>query len=226
MEITEDTGSIFDTYYVSGFVAAGGILGHSKGAIVAYSDYYDFTIRDYEDGLSLIESMLEMDVPERNKGLFLQQQFVSVFSLMEQFLSCTFVRQTCDCEDSYRRVLASGELLKHSSTKDNRVLKGPDGLEKELKFIEVANNVIYNNQQRVAPLFREAFDVDVDLSPLKVQVEIRNDIAHRFGHKKNRSQVSVTEKNVRDLMVSIDGIVRKTIEQISKLPPSEGLYEE
>lgn len=36
LEITEDTGSIFDTYYVSGFVAAGGILGKSKGAIAAF----------------------------------------------------------------------------------------------------------------------------------------------------------------------------------------------
>lgn len=167
-----------------------------------------------------------MDVPEHNEGLFFQQQFVSVFSLMEQFLSCSFVRQTCDREDAYHRVLASGELSKHSSTRDNRVLKGPDGLAKELKFMEVANNVIYNNHYRVGPLFRAAFDIDVDLSPLKAQIEIRNDIVHRFGHKKDRSLVSVTKRNVQELIVSVDGIVKKTIEQISKLPKSEGLYEE
>ena len=133
LEIIEDTGSIFDSYYVTGFMVCGGILGHSKGAIAAFKDIYSFTVRDYEAGLEQVKSMLELEIPEPNKGLFLQQQFVSVFSLMEQFLSCTFVRQTCDREDSYRRVLASGELLKNSNSRDNRVLNGPDGLTRELK---------------------------------------------------------------------------------------------
>lgn len=104
LEITEDSGSIFDSYYVSGEVAASGILDVSKGAICAFADIYEFTIKDYKEGLVLIESMLD-SIPSDERGiLYLQQQFASVFSLMERFLSCTFVRQTCDREDSYYRV--------------------------------------------------------------------------------------------------------------------------
>lgn len=57
--ITEDSGSIFDTYYVSGDVAAGGIHGLSKGSICAYADIYEFTLRDYNKDLKLIRSMLD-----------------------------------------------------------------------------------------------------------------------------------------------------------------------
>ncbi len=224
MEITKDTGSIFDSYYVNGAVAAGGILGASKGAICAFADIYEFTIKDYKEGLRLIESMLDM-IPSGTRGdLYLQQQYASVFSLMERFLSCTFVRQTCDREDSYYRVLESGELLKQSNKEINAVLKGPDGLTKQLAYIEAANRVIYHNAKRVQPLFKVAFDIDVNLSKLKGQLDIRNHIVHRFGYTKDGSAVRVSKSCVEDLIVSVDKIVEHVIVQVRSLPQSERMY--
>lgn len=224
MEITEDTGSIFDSYYVSGSVACGGILGVSKGAIVAFGDIYDFTVQDYEAGLFQIERMLELNIPKAQQSFFYQQQYASVFSLLEWFLTCTFVRQTCDREDSYQRVLASGELQKWSTKKMKSVLNGSDCLQKELFYIEAANRVIYHNANRVGALFKAAFDIDVDLSVLDMQLEVRNHIAHRFGHTKDGVSVSISESSVRVLINSVDKIVKTTIEQIRALPQSERLY--
>lgn len=224
LEITCDMGSIFDSYYVSGPVACGGILGDSKGAIASFLDIYDFTVRNYEKGISQIQRMLEISVPETDLGLFLQEQYASVFSLLEYFLSCTFVRQTCDREDSYQRLLASGELLKRSTKELNSILNGPDCLLKELTFIEVANRIIYHNADRVGVLFKTAFDINVDLSILKKQLEVRHHIVHRFGHTKNGSQVSVSVNDVQTLIEDVDRIVRSTIDQILKLSPSERLY--
>ena len=42
--VTENTGSIFDTYYVSGGVTA---LGMEKGDIYAFKSIYEFTVQDY-----------------------------------------------------------------------------------------------------------------------------------------------------------------------------------
>lgn len=213
LEIAVDTGSIFDTYYVREWVTASGISGLSKGAICAFADIYVFTIRDYVDGLRLIESMLDNIPKDTRKNLYLQQQFASVFSLLEKFLSFSFVRQTCDNEESYRRVLASG-LLQQRFTKDKGILNGPDGLEKELKYIELANRVVYHNQKAVRNLFDEAFGVDVDLSPLEDALRIRNDIMHRFGHTERGSVIVVTLDDVRTLMQMVDGIVNNTAKQI------------
>lgn len=212
LEITEDTGSIFNTYYVSGYVTAGGILGLTKGAICAFADIYEFTLRDYADGLRLIESMLER-IPAGSCGnLYLQQQYASVFSLMEKFLSFTFVRQTCDNEDSYRRVLASGLLQQKYGNKD--VLNGPDGLKKELKYIELANKVVYHNQKAVKSLFDAAFGIDVDLSPLEGALTVRNDIMHRFGHTIGGADIVITLEEVKRLIAAVDGIVNNTARQI------------
>lgn len=211
-EITDDSGSIFNTYYVRDWVTAGGIWGLSKGAICAFADIYEFTVRDYVEGLRLIEIMLD-NIPEApRKNIYLQQQFASVFSLMEKFLSFTFVRQTCDNEDSYRRVLDSGLLQQKYGNKP--ILNGPDCLEKELKYIELANKVVYHNQKAVRSLFCEAFGIDVDLSPLEVALDVRNDIMHRFGHTKWGADVVISLEEVQALIQSVDGIVKSTARQI------------
>lgn len=227
--ITEDTGSIFGLYYVNGFVTASALgmqctSEQQKGAIIAFADSYEFTIRDYEAGLRLIKIMLDNIPTGPQKGLYLQQQFVSTFSLMEQFLSCSFVRQTCDREDSYYKVLASGLLLKNSPKEVNRILTGPDGLTKELKYIEVTNRLIYHNASKVRSLFNIAFGIDVDLAPLDSQLRFRNDIVHRFGHNVDRVVVSISESDVWKLINTVDEIVRKTASQIVALPNTEAMY--
>lgn len=179
-EVTSDTGSIFTSYYVREFVSCG---GGEYGDIVAYMDIYQFTIDQYEKGLALLKRMLE-SVPAGEQGyLYCQQQFASVFSLMEQFLSNTFVRQTCDREESYHQVLESGFLQKLFKG-DEKILNAPDCLEKELKYIELANKVVYHNHEKVKKLFKYAFGICVDLRPLDKLLEKRNDIVHRFGHRK------------------------------------------
>lgn len=220
LEITEDTGSIFDSYYVSGWVTAGGI---EVGGIKAYSDIYKFTIEQYEKGFALIKSMLG-HIPAGERGLlFCQQQYASVFSLMEQFLSCTFVKQTCDREESYHNVLSSG-FLQCKFGKQKHILNGPDGLEKELLYIDLANSVVHHNQKSVKELFHSAFGIDVDLSPLEDSLKIRNDIMHRFGQTSSGSEVVVMVKDIEALIGIVDSIVHETARQITELPESERMY--
>lgn len=215
--ITKREGSIFDTYYVSGYVTAGGI--DDNGAIKAYIDIYKFTIEQYEEGIALIRKMLQR-VPEGEcENLYCQQQFASVFSLMEQFLSCTFVRQTCDREDSYHRVLEAGHLQEWYGKR--QILNGPDGLDKELMYIEQANRVVYNNIERVPKLFEAAFGVSIEMSELKDAVTVRNDIVHRFGHTIMGAEVRLTAADVQALIEKVDELVHKTAEQIMALPETE-----
>ena len=221
LKITKDSGSIFDTYYVREWVTAGGIWGLSKGTICAFADIYEFTVRDYTDGLRLIESMLDNIPADSRKNLYLQQQFASVFSLMEKFLSFTFVRQTCDNEESYHRVLASGLLQQKYGNKP--ILNGPDCLDKELKYIELANRVVYHNQRAVKALFNEAFGIDVDLSPLEEALDVRNDIMHRFGRTNSSADVVLSLEEVQTLIQSVDGIVKSTAKQIMAYQKSIGI---
>ena len=203
--LTKDTGSIFDTYYVNGEVAAG---GGENGEIYAFKDIYEFTVRDYKEGISRLRGLLEVIVPSEYQLLFYQQQFASCFSLLESFLSNTFIWETCDREDAYHRVWKS-ECLKKGirGNQQKSIAKGPECLEKELLFIELVNQLVYHNPFRVRNLFREAFDIDVDLSSLIDDLQKRHDIVHRNGCTKKGESVLVTRNDVDTLLAKIDTIM-------------------
>ena len=115
-------------------------------------------------------------------------------------------------------------MLKGSFSKINYLLNGPDGLGKELAYVKSANRVIYHNAKRVGPLFKAAFNIDVDLTVHKGQFEIRNHIVHRFGYTEAGSAVCVSKRRVKDLIASVDTIVEHIIDQIRALPQNERMY--
>lgn len=220
LEITKVEGSIFDTYYVSGYVSASGIVA---GGVESYYYKCKFTINDYEQGKSLINKTLEhirnSDFDEDCKNLLYQQQYASVFSLMEHFLSCSFVGHICNNKEAYHKVLDSG-FLQEKFRRKRHILNGPDNIKKELLFIKLANMVVYHNQKSVKELFDTAFGIDVDLSPLENQLTIRNHIAHRFGYTDSSlgGKLIITDESVRSLLSQTDVIVEKTLSQLPILP--------
>lgn len=217
--LTKDTGSIFDTYYVNGEATAG---GGENGDIYAFKNLYEFTVRDYNESMRRLRGLLDVVVPSEYQLLFCQQQFASCFSLLESFLSSTLIRETCDREDAYHRVWDSGSLNRTKKDDQQKVIaKGPDCLEKELLYIELANQLIYHNKFFVRDLFREAFDIDVDLSLLGDELQKRHDIVHRNGFSKKGEPVLVSYDDVNALLAKIDAIVQHVIEQITQLPSSE-----
>lgn len=218
-EVTEDTGSIFDTYYVRGDVVATGSI--EAGDIYAFKNIYEFTVRDYREDCRRLKAIMELDIPHDKQNLFYQQQFASSFSLLENFLCCTFFRETCDREDAYHRVWNARLLDRHIKKECREVANGPDCLKKELLYIDAVNQVMYHNAGRVRELFREAFHIDVDLTSLETGLAKRHDIVHRFGHDKMGGKVMVTKEDVLSLLTEIDSIVEKTAEQILALTSSE-----
>lgn len=217
LEITQNTGSIFDTYYVKSFVTASGI---DVGNIFAFKDIYQFTIDSYKKNRDLLTRLL-LTPPEDAKlrQIFFQQQYAHVFSLLERFLSDTFVRQTCDNEDSYHRVLDSGILIAKNIVqgKPNKdLIKGADCLEKELLYIRsIENYIVYHKFDLISELFSVAFNISVDFGPLKGPLEVRHDIIHRFGHSVKGREVSISENDVKSLLEMVDGFVTTISTQIT-----------
>lgn len=215
-EVVEPTGSMFDTYYASGNVVATDI---TNGDVYAFKSIYEFTIRDYKDDWKRLRSMLDVDITEERRTLYFQQQLVSSFSLLEIFLSCTFLRETCDREESYHSVWKSGCLDRHIHGADQQVIKkGPDCVQKELLYIEAVNKLIYHNAAFVKTIFQVAFGITVQLDSLGDELKKRHDIVHRFGYDISGNSVLVTRDEVLSLLTNIDAIADDVSRQILLLP--------
>lgn len=207
---------MFDTYFVRGDVVATDL---EKGNVYAFKSIYELTIRDYQADWIKLRSMLDLDIPIEKQNLFWQQQLVSAFSLLENFLSCTFLRETCDREDAYHRVWASGCLDKHIKGSVQKAIKnGPDCIQKELLYIEAVNRIIYHNPAHVRNIFKDAFGIDVQLESLGSELQKRHDIVHRFGYNKSAEQVLVTKEEVHSLLESIKNNTKDISERVLLIP--------
>lgn len=215
-EVVEPTGSMFDTYYARGDVVATDIR---NGEVYAFKSIYEFTIRDYKDDWKRLRSMLDVDITEERRTLYFQQQLVSSFSLLENFLSCTFLRETCDREDSYHEVWKSGCLDRHIHGAGQQAIKrGPDCVQKELLYIDAVNKLIYHNAAFVKTIFQVAFGITVQLDSLEDELKKRHDIVHRFGYDISGNSVLVTRDEVLTLLTNIAAIADDVSRQILLLP--------
>lgn len=217
LEITKDEGSIFDIYYVKS-----GVVSSGNGDIYSFKDIYQFTIDSYNrDKQSLLRLLSDPPADLQLRRIFYQQQYAYVFSLMERFMSDTFVRQTCDNEESYHRVLDSGILLSMNNIVRNKVNKniitGKDCLSKELLYISTIQKcIVYHRLSLVHDLFSIAFNIEADFDELKDSLEIRHDIIHRFGRSIKGVERSISEADIQNLIDKVDRCVNSISSQMSK----------
>ncbi len=216
--ISQDTGSIFDTYHVKSYVSASGI---EVGNIYAFKSIYKFTIESYNRNRDLLKKLVSCPPEDLQlRHMFYQQQYAHVFSLFERFLCDTFVRQTCNDEETYHRVLKSGILLSKGiiQGKENRaIIKGEDCLKKELLYSNsIENYIVYHRFDLVSELFSTAFNISVDFSPLRSLLNTRHNIIHRFGKTNRGSVVSITEEQILSLINMVDVYVESISEQMQR----------
>lgn len=135
LEIANDEGSIFDIYYIKRDVVSSGI-----GDIYSFKDIYQFTLDSYNRDKQLLLSLLSNPTADHQlRRIYYLQQYAHVFSLMERFISDTFIRQTCDNEESYHRVFDSGILISKNIVINKvniKIITGNDCLAKELLYID------------------------------------------------------------------------------------------
>ena len=203
-EVTEDGGSMFNTYYVKGGIT---MYGENGSGIIFFKNEHDRTYTRYRDIQDKIIKLLEEAIiPEESKNYFYQQQYISLFANLEYFLYGTFMWETCQCYESYRKVLNSHlNFLEYKEAK--AILRGEHCILQEKTFVEQIKYVIYHNAMQVGKLYKAAFNIDVDLNTLKNEIDIRNNIVHRAGYTKEGNPILIKRDDVMELKGKIDYLV-------------------
>ena len=203
-EVTEDGGSMFTTYYVKGGITT---YGGNGSTIVWFKKEHEQTFSKYKDIQRKILLLLEEAIiPEDCKNYFYQQQYISLFANLEYFLYGTFIWETCQCYESYDKVLkAHLSFLEYKEAK--HILRGEHCILQEMTFVEQAKHAVYHNTNQVSKLYENAFGITIDLDSFKKERDIRHDIVHRAGYTINGFFVQITKKDVIALKDKIDKLV-------------------
>lgn len=216
-EVSEDGGSMFDTYYVKGEIT---IYGEDGSTIIFFMNEHKRTYVKYKEIQEQIIKLLEEAIiPDGCKNYFYQQQYISLFANLEYFLYGTLMWEVCQHYDSYQRILDAH--LKFMEYKDaKQILRGEHCLLQEKTFMEQIKHIVYHNTTQVGSIYKAAFGFDVNLDVLKDDLDIRHDIVHRAGYTKEHSLIMITKEQVLSLKSKIDEIVDSTTLKIKEFEDS------
>lgn len=201
-EITEDGGSMFNFYYVKGGIT---MYGGNGSTIMSFKKECERTVTKYVEIRELIAQLLEeAKIPEKCRNIFYQQQYISLFANLEYFLYNTFMWETCQCYESYQKVINTHfSFLEYKDAKS--ILRGEHNILQERTFVEQVKHAIYHNVNQVGKLYKAAFEIDVDLNLfLEKELQIRHDIVHRAGFTKEELPIPITKEDVIALKNKID----------------------
>lgn len=156
----------------------------------------------------IIQLLEDAIIPEDCKNYFYQQQYVSLIANLEYFLYGTFMWETCQCYESYKRIV---DLFATDKFKFNKriklIFKEEHNILQEITFLEQTSYVIYHNKEQVKTIFDTAFNISVDLSVLDYEIGVRQNIVHRAGYTTGYSPIQITKEDVMALSSKIDVLV-------------------
>ena len=210
-EVNNDGGSMFTEYYLKGGIT---MYGGNGSTIKSFKEDHERTYIKYKHIQEQIILLLESSIiQDECKNYFYQQQYISLIANLEYFLYNTFMWETCQCYESYKRVLPI--LAKYSRNSHIiSILKGEHCILQEITFVKQAKFIVYHRKNQIKEIYKAAFDIDVDLSIFDEELDIRNDIVHRAGYTKGHNLIQMTKEQVIALKNKIDGFVSSITHEI------------
>ena len=211
-EINNDGGSMFTEYYVKGGIT---MYGGNGSTIKIFKKEHEQTYTKFKYIEERIIMLLETTIiPDECKNYFYQQQYISLYANLEYFLYSTFLWETCQCHESYKRVLPI--LAKYSrNSQIISILKGVQCILQEITFVEQVKYIVYHRNNKVNEIYKAAFDIDIDLSIFDEELDIRNDIVHRAGYTKDDKLIQMTKEQVISLKDKIETLVEQITQEIA-----------
>lgn len=210
-EVIEDGGSMFTTYFVKGGITMYG--GNGSGVVFFRKEHEHTYVKYKEIQTKIIQLLEEAIVPEDCKNYFYQQQYVSLLANLEYFLYGTFMWETCQCYESYKKII---DLFATDKFKFNKRIKlifsGEHNILQETTFLEQTKYIIYHNKEQVKTIFDTAFNINVDLSVLDYEIGMRQNIVHRAGYTTGYLPIQITKENV----IALNNKIETLVEQITK----------
>lgn len=209
-------GSPYCNYYVSGNIA-----GYNSPFILTNPDLSpDFLIKKF----SMISALLSMDKTKDDiHNLFLQEQYLAVYSLIEFYLFSLILRGLLK-PDRFQNLLDYDYNTVEKNTYKiipqlHKIIKRNDinNDEKYLKIVSYLKGVIYHRKDNVEILYKIIFDYNFT-DKIKILdgafIDRRNDFAHRLGYNKDMIPTKITKEDIETLIEKAKNLIIEIYEGV------------
>lgn len=176
-------------------------------AIIANKHYYDSFQKEIVNLSKLNNLTLESNELET---VLKRQLYVSAIGTLETFLSETFINQTDEKPEYFKKFVETFPDFSKQKFQLNEIYVQYDKLKKTAR--KEMLEIIYHNLDKVQNMHVATFEITFpDIAELSKLVVTRHDLVHRNGKTKEGEEVIVDKDVVNDLIAKIS----KFVEEIS-----------
>lgn len=129
--------------------------------------------------------------------------FANVITVLETYLADTFIKHL---DNEYMRsFVKTNPAFQSEKFTLSKVFSVFDGIEK--RIINCLNEIIWHNIDKVKLMYKSTFDIDFPDNTVAVickAVTKRHDIVHRNGKNTDWKEISISKKEVQELIVTVE----------------------
>ena len=157
------------------------------------------------EALVAIDSLLAAPVAEPLDATHRRLLFANAISALETFLSDTFINRVFGNEALLQTYIDYEPKFRERKVAYRDVLREAPRVTEEAR--KEVLNVVWHNLGKVKPMYEHVLGVDLgDLGPIAEAIQIRHDIVHRNGRRRDGALVVVELKDVLGLIRNIQAL--------------------
>lgn len=173
----------------------------------AYDEYYYSVIYDnYEftetlkNNLNNLKKLLKIKLPPKLAQYMYKMLFVNVITILETFLSATFIGTVFKDERSLKDFVCSNKDFANRKFPLNEIYDRVDSIEKDVKTYLL--EIIWHNLAKVKNIYHSFLNYDFpkNMNFLYKAIAKRHDIVHRNGKNKSGNDILVSREELIELM--------------------------
>jgi hypothetical protein len=171
-----------------------------------------------EEAISAIESLVGLQIPEPLADVHRRLLFANAIGALETFLSDTFINRVFADDRLLQAYIDTEPKFKERKVPFKDILRQAATVTEEAR--KELLDVVWHNIAKVKPMFAAVLGIDLgDLSDIAAAIQIRHDIVHRNGRKKDGTIVHVGASAIESLLSEIRKIAVRVELALNLLPP-------
>jgi hypothetical protein len=188
----------------------------------AYEEHYfdEFLVDAFaafpaiKEGAQRIRDLLQSQSPTEHSNTLNQLFFANAVTLMETYLSDTFINRVLADKKLLRRLFESSPEFHKERVAKSEIFRVADNATEEAKKYLV--RVLWHNLPKVERMYRDVLQVDIrkHMPPLTKAIETRHDIVHRNGRSKDGTTVIITSQDVGKLVEAVQDLAEHVEKQL------------
>ena len=187
---------------------------YDQSLIESSSQNVDFYL-SFQAAINNIKAILNCEFGVGLNGILYRMAFVNVISTLEAFLTDAFMNTVLPNSNAVRKLVETSPEFRERKFLMADIFSRYGGLLEEVK--EYLIGLPYHNLAKVGEMYKATLDVVFPhrVGDLFKAIQLRHDLVHRNGKRKDGSNISLTKDEVLGLV----GLVEKFVIEINDQLP-------